>query len=87
MTKQDVDPLAQMRAIQNMGDEVGALFTVQQVCDIFGVRIHSVYRWIKEGDLPAIRLGGLDGRGPYRIRAEDIKELMARWMTPTGKTR
>ena len=66
---------AQIGAIKTMDPDLGfgMLFTPQQVADIFQVRVNSVYRWIQEGLIPAVRLGGTGG---YRIKAQAIRDYM-----------
>ncbi|KAA5805957.1 MULTISPECIES: helix-turn-helix domain-containing protein [Thermoanaerobacterium] len=34
-------------------------YTVQEVAEMFKVNIHTVYRWIKEGRLNAVKVGDL----------------------------
>jgi excisionase family DNA binding protein len=48
--------------------------TVDEVAQYFRMGRMSVYRLIKNGDLPAIRIGGRS----YRIDERHVKALMAR---------
>ena len=45
--------------------------TVNEVVDLLRVSRMTVYRLIRQGDLPAIRVG----RG-YRLREEDVHRLL-----------
>lgn len=45
------------------------LLTVSAVAEKLGVHIETVRRWIRDGDLPAIRFARKTG---YRIRASDL---------------
>lgn len=45
-------------------------YSPQEVADMLGVNILSVYRWIKEGRIHAVRLG------QFRIRREDLESVI-----------
>jgi excisionase family DNA binding protein len=47
------------------------LLTPQEVSEALQVHRGSVYRWIREGRLPAKRMTGRQ----FRIRREDVQEL------------
>ncbi|EGD51739.1 DNA binding domain protein, excisionase family [Thermoanaerobacter ethanolicus JW 200] len=34
-------------------------YTVKEVAELLKVNIHTVYRWVREGRLPAIKIGDL----------------------------
>ena len=56
--------------------ELGRFMTVAEVARTLRVSNMTVYRIVKSGDLPAVRVG----RG-YRIRAEDVRSyLQKRYM-------
>lgn len=42
-----------------------------QVAEHLSVNVMTIYRWIKRGKLPAVKLG----RKCYRIKASDLKLL------------
>ena len=46
------------------------IYTPQEVADLTGVKILSVYRWIKEGKLRATKLG------QWKITREDLAEAL-----------
>lgn len=48
------------------------LLTVQEVATILRLTPNTVYRWIKRGQLPVVRLGYL-----VRVPASAIENLMA----------
>jgi len=50
-----------------------------QVAKAFKVKPKTVRRWIKEGRLPAFRLGG---RGRWRIEKSDVDRLREASATP-----
>jgi excisionase family DNA binding protein len=51
--------------------ELQSFLTPQEVSDLLRVSVYTVRRWIKEGDLPAYKVG----RG-WRIRQSDIGEWL-----------
>ena len=56
--------------------QVGRFMTVAEVARVLRVSNMTVYRIIKAGDLPAVRVG----RG-YRIRTDDVRRyLQQRYM-------
>lgn len=48
--------------------------TVPQVAAEYGVNRKTIYAWIKDGALPAVKLPG----GDYRFRRRDLDEFDAR---------
>lgn len=50
----------------------GPLFTVAEVADVLRVSNMTVYRLIKAGELPALRVGK-----NYRIREHDLEVFLA----------
>jgi excisionase family DNA binding protein len=62
-------------------------YTVQEVADLLGLHEHTIRRWIKAGQLPAIR----PGTRAWRIRASvvealmtgDLQGLRSRWSAPS----
>ena len=53
--------------------------TVNEVAQLMRVSKMTVYRLVKQGDLPAVRVG----RG-YRIREEDVHRYLESRYTETG---
>ena len=53
------------------GPLVGPLLTVAEVADVLRVSNMTVYRLIKAGQLPALRVGK-----NYRIRSNDLDEFL-----------
>lgn len=53
--------------------------TVQEVAQLMRVSKMTVYRLIKQGDLPAVRIG----RG-YRLREEDVHTYLDSRYTEAG---
>jgi excisionase family DNA binding protein len=56
-------------------DETLTLLRPADVARLLGVHRNSVYRWIKEGGLKALRLG--DETGPLRIRSDVFEQWLA----------
>lgn len=56
-----------------------ALLTVAEVAELFRVSSMTVYRLIRNGELPAVRVGR-----SYRVREEDLQSyLQAQVVDPT----
>ena len=55
------------------------LLTVNEVADLLRVSRMTVYRLIKEGDVPAFKVG----RG-YRLREEDVHSYLNERLTEAG---
>jgi excisionase family DNA binding protein len=55
------------------------LLTVNEVADLLRVSRMTVYRLIKEGDVPAFKVG----RG-YRLREEDVHSYLNERFTQAG---
>jgi excisionase family DNA binding protein len=51
--------------------ELQSFLTPQEVSDLLRVSVYTVRRWIKEGDLPAYKVG----RG-WRIRQSDMGDWL-----------
>lgn len=51
-----------------MGDRPVRLLTVGEVADLFQVSPRTVFRWMAQGRLPAIRVGNIT-----RVRPEDLE--------------
>jgi excisionase family DNA binding protein len=62
-----------------MSSFVGKLLTVGEVARQLRVSNMTVYRIIKAGDLPAIRVG----RG-YRLREDDVRKYLERRYMDAG---
>jgi excisionase family DNA binding protein len=66
----------------NLHNESKRLWTVNEVADYFKVSNRTVYRWISEGLLPVIRIGG----HTTRIRQEDLETFINANRTEPGDT-
>jgi excisionase family DNA binding protein len=53
--------------------------TVSEVADLLRVSSMTIYRLIKEGEMPAVRVGK-----SYRLREEDIDAYLAKQYTEAG---
>ena len=53
--------------------------TVAEVAELMRVSTMTVYRLIKEGDLPAVRVGK-----SYRLREDDVDKYLADRYTEAG---
>ena len=53
--------------------------TVQEVADLMRVSSMTIYRLIKSGDLPAVRVGR-----SFRVRDADVDTYLARRYTEAG---
>lgn len=49
------------------------LYTTKEIAELFKVNEVTVYRWIRSGELVAIRLP----RGCYRVAEEELKKFIA----------
>jgi excisionase family DNA binding protein len=54
------------------------LLTVREVAAELGVSPVTVYRWVTDGRVPAIRLG-VGPRAPVRIDPDELAERVAEW--------
>jgi excisionase family DNA binding protein len=61
-----------MAAIEGQGTLAGPLLTVAEVARLLRVSNMTVYRLIKAGELPALRVGK-----NYRIREADLQAFLA----------
>lgn len=52
----------------------GQWLTAQDVAELLQVRIETVRRWVRRGDLPVLELGG--PRSVYRIRPDDLDRFV-----------
>ena len=63
------------------GDQgIGQLMTVVEVAEVLRVSAMTIYRLIKSGDLPALRVGK-----NYRIRAHDLDAYLASRVVPADE--
>jgi excisionase family DNA binding protein len=51
------------------------LMTINDVAELLGVSRRTVERWITDGRLPAIQLGGR--RAPVRVDAAELRQWLA----------
>jgi excisionase family DNA binding protein len=56
------------------------LLTVPQVAEILGVTRATIYVYVENGTLRAVRIGGV-----LRFRPDDVQALIDRSTTPTGE--
>ena len=54
-----------------MGAESKKYMTVEEVADLLGVNYQLIYRLVRSGELPAIRLGRI-----YRIEQSDLDDYL-----------
>lgn len=48
------------------------MFTCNEVAEMYGIQIITVWDWIRKKKLPALKIGR-----EYRIKEEDLKEFEA----------
>jgi excisionase family DNA binding protein len=51
-------------------------YTVEQVAALIGKNPETVRRWLRDGKLPGVRLGGT--KAGWRVAADDVVRLLAR---------
>ena len=56
------------------------LLTVQEAADACRVSLRTMFRWLKEGRLPAVRVGNVT-----RIRLVDLEEFIASHLSEVPK--
>jgi excisionase family DNA binding protein len=61
-----------MAGSEGSGSVTGPLLTVAEVADVLRVSNMTVYRLIKGGEIPALRVGK-----NYRIRQDDLEAYLA----------
>jgi excisionase family DNA binding protein len=64
-------PKKKRQAIEPQRSPVGVLYTTEQVAQLLSVHRRTVQRWIREGTLPAVSVGGT-----YRVRAAALREFV-----------
>ncbi len=62
----------------------GQWLTVQDVAELLQVRIETVRRWVRRGELPVLELGG--PRSVYRIRPDDLDSFVWQRYGALGET-
>lgn len=60
--------------------KAGDLLSVEQAARVLGVSDDSVRAYVRDGRLPAVRVGG-SPQGPIRIRLTDLEEVLLMWQT------
>ena len=55
------------------------LYTPQEVADYLKVDVRTVYRWLREGEMNAIRF-----QREYRIAESDLRDFLERRRTRPG---
>jgi excisionase family DNA binding protein len=53
--------------------------TAREIADYFGVTAQTVYRWMKNGQIPAVRIGST-----VRVRRDDFERLKTPAPPPTA---
>lgn len=56
-------------------------FSCKEIAERYAVKITTVWKWIRRGDLPAVKAGRL-----YRIRADDLDEFERKNRTAKSAT-
>lgn len=69
-----------MSRMQGEGPNVAPLLTVVEVAEILRVSTMTVYRLIKAGSMPALRVGK-----NYRIREHDLEEFLSTGTVHAGE--
>ena len=69
----------QRKVNKNKHEEVKKLLdecyvTAKEVADFYGVKASTVWKWVREGKLPAYRIG--KGRN-YRFKLSELPKLMS----------
>jgi len=62
-----------------MSPENKKYMAIEDVAEMLGVNYQLIYRLIRSGDLPAIRLGRI-----YRVTQEDLNTYLKKQKTSTG---
>lgn len=62
----------QMQKTPDHFDGLKPLYTVSQVAEYLGVHAHTIYRYLAEGRIKAVRIGKT-----YRFTAENISDYIA----------
>jgi excisionase family DNA binding protein len=57
--------------------------TVREVADYLKVHEETVRRWVRDGELPVLDLGGQ--KTGYRIRRDELDAFIAKRYGPVGK--
>ncbi len=52
-------------------------YTAEEVADKLKVNVQSVWRWIREGDLPAVTFS----KRTYRVRSDELEQFIVRRST------
>ena len=55
------------------------IYTTQQAAEVLQINIQTLRKWVREGKLPASKLGS-----DYRITGEDIKSFLDAHKTTPG---
>ena len=53
-----------------------AFYSCQEVADRYGVKISTVWAWVREKKLPAIKIGKI-----YKVRKEDLEKFETQNLT------
>lgn len=49
------------------------IYTCEEIAERYGVKIHTIYKWIKDGAMQAIRIGKA-----YRVKESAVLEFEER---------
>jgi excisionase family DNA binding protein len=75
-------PDAAQSKLCRMPAALGApLLDINEVAEYLGVSHWTVRRWIEQGRLPVVQIGGKSA--PIRIRPESLQRVTSRWETRT----
>lgn len=47
--------------------------SVSELCEVLGIGRATAYKWLKDGTVPAYRVGGI-----WKILRDDVKDLVAK---------
>ena len=56
-------------------------YSCKEIAEMYGVHVQTVWKWVREGRLGAVRIGGV-----YYIRQADIDEMEKRYATRGAET-
>lgn len=54
------------------------LYSTREAGEILGVTGLTVWRWVRDGRIPAVNLTEGDGRAKFRIRADELQKFIDR---------
>jgi len=60
------------------GDSLGKIYSCEEIAERYGVKINTVWDWIRKKKLPAMKIGKY-----YKVREEDLKKFENKSLTTT----